>query len=67
MYIWTQKAYNQFHPSTKLSLAGNNLVIPTESLVSDIPAGNGKMDIFFNSVNILQYCKCYIYSVRFFE
>jgi hypothetical protein len=28
---------------TKLSLAGNNLVIPVQSLVSDIPAGDGKI------------------------
>jgi hypothetical protein len=33
---------------TKLSLAGNNLIIPArESLVSDIPAVTGKTIIFF--------------------
>jgi hypothetical protein len=36
---------------TKLPLAGNNLIFPArESLVSDIPAGNGKIDNFFGSV-----------------
>ncbi len=33
---------------TKLSLAENNLIIPAlESLVSDIPAGDGKIDDLF--------------------
>jgi hypothetical protein len=37
---------------TKLSLAGNNLIIPVarESLVSDIPAGDGKKTIIFFTV-----------------
>jgi hypothetical protein len=38
---------------TKLSLAGNNLIIPgaaRESLVSDIPAGDGKIVNLFYSV-----------------
>jgi hypothetical protein len=40
---------------TKLSLAGNNLIIPgRESLVSVIPAGNGKPLTFFYSVKGLQ-------------
>jgi hypothetical protein len=35
----------------KLSLAGNNLMIPgRENLVSDIPAGDGKIANFFYSV-----------------
>ncbi len=35
---------------TKLSLAGNNLIIPVrQSLVSDIPAGEGKIvNAFYN-------------------
>ncbi len=46
---------------TKLSLAGNNLVFPArESLVSDIPAGDGNNDTFFYSV--VQFCKCRIVS-----
>jgi hypothetical protein len=38
---------------TKLSLAGNNLIIPAhgESLVSDIQAGGGKIDNVFYSVS----------------
>jgi hypothetical protein len=35
---------------TKLFLAGNNLIIPGESLVNDIPAGDGKIANLFNSV-----------------
>jgi hypothetical protein len=36
---------------TKLSLAGNNLVFPGKvSLVSDIPAGDGKIVKLFYSV-----------------
>jgi hypothetical protein len=39
---------------TKLSLAGNNLILPgqrdSESLVSDIPAGDGKNDIFYSVI-----------------
>ncbi len=38
-------------PLTKLSLAGNNLIIPgTKSLVSDIPAGDGKDENLFYRV-----------------
>jgi hypothetical protein len=35
---------------TKLSLGGNNVFPPRESFVSDIPAGDGKMANFYNSV-----------------
>ncbi len=38
---------------TKLSLAGNNLIIPgqKEYVVSDIPDGDGKIiDLFFYSI-----------------
>jgi hypothetical protein len=37
---------------TKLSLAGNILIIPCLSLVSDIPAGDGKIAYLF-SVKVL--------------
>ncbi len=38
---------------TKLSLAGNSLIIPArESLVSDFPVGNGKI------VNLFLQCIC---------
>jgi hypothetical protein len=38
-------------PLTKLSLAGNNLIIPArESLVSDLPARDGKIATLFYSV-----------------
>jgi hypothetical protein len=38
---------------TKLSLAGNYLIIP-ESVVGDIPAGDGKMDkIFYSAMAVL--------------
>ncbi len=45
---------------TKLSLGGNNLFIaslfpPRESLVSDIPAGDGNIEKLFYGVMIL-YC-----------
>ncbi len=41
--------------TTKLSLGGNNdviykLFLPRGSLVSDIPAGDGKLDNFFYGV-----------------
>jgi hypothetical protein len=51
-------------PLTKLSLAGNNLIIPGQrpgSLVSDIPAGDGKI------ANLFLQCKYHsaaIYIVR---
>jgi hypothetical protein len=32
---------------TKLSLAGNNLIIPTQGVFGYIPAGDGKYDNFF--------------------
>jgi hypothetical protein len=39
---------------TKLSLAGNNLIIPGQGeLVSDIPAGDGKIVNLFYSVHSL--------------
>jgi hypothetical protein len=42
-------------PLTKLSLAGNYLIFPTrESLVIDIPAGDGKIDNPFLQCNKLQ-------------
>ncbi len=34
---------------TKLSLAGNNVIFPKESLVSDIPAGDGKIDNLYSA------------------
>ncbi len=38
---------------TKLSLAGNNLIIPArESLVSDVPAGDGKIKTHFLQSNV---------------
>ncbi len=39
---------------TKLSLAGNYLIIPGqgEFMVSDIPAGNGKSLTFFYSASV---------------
>ncbi len=40
-------------PLTKpLTLAWNNLIIPRESLVSDIPAGDGKIANLFLQCNI---------------
>jgi hypothetical protein len=38
---------------TNLSLAGNNLIIPgaKETLIRDIPAGDGKKDNLFYAVN----------------
>jgi hypothetical protein len=40
---------------TKLSLAGNNLIIPgrSESLVSEIPDGGGKIANLFYTVYII--------------
>ncbi len=43
---------------TKLSLAGNKLYPAKESLVSDVPAGDGKIDNLF-----LQCTHCEILSV----
>jgi hypothetical protein len=42
---------------TKLSLAGNNLIIPgqEEFDYSDIPAGDGKNDNLFYSVGIIMH------------
>ncbi len=43
---------------TKLSLTGSNLIIPIrESLVSDIPAGDGKTNNFFYSVRSSGFTK----------
>jgi hypothetical protein len=43
---------------TKLSLAGNNLIIPaSESLVSDIPAGDGKTENLLLQCNQFLQCK----------
>jgi hypothetical protein len=38
-------------PLTELSVAGNNFAV-RESLVSDIPAGDGKIDNLFYSVGL---------------
>jgi hypothetical protein len=45
---------------TKLSLAGNNLIIPGQGeLVSDILAGDGKIvNFFYSVVTNVQYSQC---------
>ncbi len=42
---------------TKLSPDGNNSVIPHESLVSDIPAGDGKTGNFFTVYKSAKRCE----------
>jgi hypothetical protein len=46
---------------TKLSLGGNNLYMtslfpPRESLVSDIPAGDGNIEKLFYSITVIRNC-----------
>jgi hypothetical protein len=44
---------------TKLSLNGNNLIIPGQSLVSDIPAGDGKNDsLILQCISFLRAYRC---------
>ena len=56
---------------TKLSLGGNNDVIyklfpPRESLVSDIPAGDGNIEKLFLQCNVgLRYIKTFAQSLNY--
>jgi hypothetical protein len=49
--------------TTKLSLCGNNdviteLFLPRGSLVSDIPAGDGKLVDLFLRCELVSFCSC---------
>jgi hypothetical protein len=57
--------------TTKISMGGNNdviteLFLPRESLVSDIPAGDGKLVNLFYGVEFLKLPKREIFDVVFF-